>query len=60
MEADTVRREELIVQRDQCRAQLDQTRQTARHDRDLGQELRVRESSLKTQLTSIREGIRTK
>ena len=57
MEADTVQREELIVQRDQCRAQLDQTRQTARHDRDLGQELRVRESSLKTQLTSIREGI---
>jgi len=57
MEADTVRREELIVQRDKCRTELDEVRQTARHDRDRGQELRVRESSLQTQLTSIREGI---
>ncbi len=57
MEADTLQREELIGQRDQYRTQLDGVRQTARHDRDRSQELAMRESSLNTQLTSIREGI---
>jgi chromosome segregation protein len=57
MEADTVRREELITQRDACRTQLDEVRQSARHDRDRRQELAMREGSLGTQLTSVREGI---
>ncbi|MDG1311145.1 MAG: chromosome segregation protein SMC [Porticoccaceae bacterium] len=57
MEADTVQREELISHRDICRTQLDDVRQKSRHDRDRGQELRVREGSLRTQLTSISEGI---
>ena len=57
MDADTVRREELIIQRDTYRTQLDQVRQTARHDRDRRQELAMREGSLGTQLTSINEGI---
>jgi chromosome segregation protein len=57
MEADTVQREELMKQRDICRSELDEVRQTARHDRDRRQELAMREGSLTTQLTSIREGI---
>ena len=57
MEADTVQREELMKQRDICRSELDKVRQTARHDRDRRQELAMREGSLTTQLTSIREGI---
>jgi chromosome segregation protein len=57
MEADTVRREELITQRDTCRTQLDEVRQSARLDRDRRQELAMREGSLGTQLTSVREGI---
>ena len=57
MEADTVQREELMKQRDICRSELDEVRQTARHDRERRQELAMREGSLTTQLTSIREGI---
>ena len=57
MEADTERREELISQRDSCRAELDTVRQKATADRDHRQQLAVRENSLSTQLTSIREGI---
>lgn len=57
MEADTERREELISQRDSCRSELDTVRQKATADRDHRQQLAVRENSLSTQLTSIREGI---
>ncbi|MDB4262632.1 chromosome segregation protein SMC [Porticoccaceae bacterium] len=57
MDADTVQREALMKQRDLCRSELDEVRQTARHDRDRRQELAMREGSLKTQLNSIREGI---
>ena len=57
MDADTVQREALMLQRDLCRSELDEVRQTARHDRDRRQELAMREGSLKTQLNSIREGI---
>lgn len=57
MEADTAQREVLMKQRDLCRSELDEVRQTARHDRDRRQELAMREGSLKTQLNSIREGI---
>ena len=57
MDADTVQREALMKQRDLCRSELDEVRQTARHERDRRQELAMREGSLKTQLNSIREGI---
>jgi chromosome segregation protein len=57
MEADTVRREELMKQRDISRSQLDEVRQAARHDRDRRQEMAMREGSLTTQLNSIREGV---
>ena len=57
MEADTLQREVLIGQRDQCRTELDAVRQTARHERDRSQDLAMRESALNTQLASIREGI---
>ena len=57
MDADTVQREALMKQRDLCRSELDEVRQTALHDRDRRQELAMREGSLKTQLNSIREGI---
>jgi len=57
MDADTVQREALMKQRDLCRSELDEVRQTARHDRDRRQELAMREGSLQTQLNSIREGI---
>jgi chromosome segregation protein len=57
MEADTERREELIGQRDTCRAELDTVRQKATEDREHRQQLAVRENSLTTQLVSIREGI---
>jgi chromosome segregation protein len=55
MEADTLQREELMTQRDIYRTQLDEVRQTARHDRDRRQEMAMREGSLTTQLNAIRE-----
>ncbi|MEZ5529975.1 MAG: chromosome segregation protein SMC [Porticoccaceae bacterium] len=57
MEQDTLRREELLRQRDGFRASLDQARQSARHDRDRKHELAMREKSVSTQLHSIREGL---
>jgi len=57
MEQDTQRRESLLRERDECRAVLDQTRQSARHDRDRRHELAMREKSVSTQLQSILEGI---
>ena len=57
MERDTQQREDLLKQRDETRAVLDQARQSARHDRDRKHELAMREKSVSTQLQSIREGI---
>ncbi|MFQ3345755.1 MAG: chromosome segregation protein, partial [Porticoccaceae bacterium] len=57
METDVQTREQLIDQRDSFRGQLDNTRQQAQIHRDGRQQLAVRESSLSTQLTSIRDGI---
>lgn len=57
MEQDTQRREVLLRQRDDYRSALDQTRQSARHDRDRSHELAMREKSVSTQLQSVREGI---
>ena len=57
MEADAQTREQLIDQRDSFRGQLDSTREQAQIHRDTRQQLAVRESSLSTQLMSIRDGI---
>jgi chromosome segregation protein len=57
MAADVQTRAQLIDQRDSFRGQLDNTRQQAQIHRDGRQQLAVRESSLSTQLTSIRDGI---
>src|SRR5690606_17741576 len=50
-------RENLLQQRDDIRAGLDQARQRARHDKDKAHELAMRFQSVKTQLDSIRLGI---
>ncbi len=57
MARDSEKHEELLQARNRCRAALDETRQRARHHRDRVHELAIREKSLSTQLTSIREGI---
>jgi len=57
MEADSVQRETLIQQRDQCRAQLEQARKQSNNDHNQHQQLAMRERSLTTQLASVREGI---
>ncbi len=57
MTGDNQRREELSTQRDQLRKTLDDDRQRARHDRDKVHELAMREQSVSTQLSSIKEGI---
>jgi len=57
MGQDTDLREELLQQRDDIRAGLDQARQRARHDKDKAHELAMRFQSLKTQLDGIRLGI---
>lgn len=57
MAEDNDSREQLLARRDDCRSTLDQARQAARHDHDRVHELVVRERSVGTQLTSIRDGI---
>ncbi|WP_438950849.1 chromosome segregation protein SMC [Porticoccus sp.] len=57
MEQDTVQREQLLQRRDSFRTELDQARQTARHDRDHSHELAMREKSVSTQLHAILDGI---
>jgi len=57
MTGDNLRREQLTTQRDQLRKTLDDDRQRARHDRDKVHELAMREQSVSTQLSSIKEGI---
>jgi chromosome segregation protein len=57
MTNDNLRREELSTRRDQLRKTLDDDRQRARHDRDKVHELAMREQSVGTQLSSIKEGI---
>lgn len=57
MTADNDLREKLSTQRDQLRKSLDDNRQQARHDRDRVHELAMREQSVSTQLSSIKEGI---
>lgn len=57
MTGDNLRREQLSTQRDQLRKTLDYDRQRARHDRDKVHELAMREQSVSTQLSSIKEGI---
>src|SRR5690625_2362365 len=57
MEQDTDQRESLLQQRDTIRANLDEVRQRARHDKDKAHELAMRHQSLKTQLDAIRQGI---
>ncbi len=57
MEADTLRREELLSVRDESRNTLDATRQKARHDKDAAHRMAMRVQSLKTQLNSMVESI---
>jgi len=57
MDSDTERRTGLVNQRDALRTALDDARQTARQHRDNRQQLALRESSLSTQLASIKGGI---
>jgi chromosome segregation protein len=55
MEVDNVTRENLISQRDKLKSILDSARSLALEDRENRQELTVRETSLKTQLSSIKD-----
>ncbi|MDO8907291.1 MAG: chromosome segregation protein SMC [Pseudohongiella sp.] len=55
MEQDVDRRESLLQQRDELRQSLDQIRQKARHDKDLGHQMRLREQLLRTQIASMDE-----
>src|SRR5690625_3768911 len=57
MEQDTDQRESVLQQRDTTRANLDEVRQRARHDKDKAHELAMRHQPLKTQLDAIRQGI---
>jgi chromosome segregation protein len=53
MEQDVDRRELLLQQRDELRQSLDQIRQKARHDKDIGHQMRLREQLLRTQISSM-------
>ncbi len=55
MESDTDQREALLRQRDELRAALDDVRQRARHQRDVGHQLAMRHQSLMTQLASVKQ-----
>ncbi len=57
MDVDTGLRAALVSQRDMLRTALDSARQTARQHRDNRQQMALRESSLSTQLVSIKGGI---
>jgi len=53
MEHDIERRESLLQQRDELRHTLDQVRQKARHDKDMGHQLRLREQLLRSQIAAM-------
>ena len=53
MERDIERREALLQQRDELRHTLDQVRQKARHDKDMGHQLRLREQLLRSQIAAM-------
>jgi chromosome segregation protein len=53
MEQDIGRRESLLQQRDDLRHTLDQVRQKARHDKDMGHQLRLREQLLRSQIAAM-------
>jgi chromosome segregation protein len=53
MEQDIERRESLLQQRDELRHTLDQVRQKARHDKDMGHQLRLREQLLRSQIAAM-------
>lgn len=53
MEQDIERRESLLQQRDDLRHTLDQVRQKARHDKDMGHQLRLREQLLRSQIAAM-------
>ena len=55
MENDTEQRETLLRQRDERRQALDDVRQRARHQRDVGHQLAMRHQSLMTQLASVKQ-----
>ncbi len=55
MEQDIERKEHLLHQRDELRQRLDQIRQKARHDKDHGHQLRLREQLLRSQIASMAE-----
>lgn len=57
METDSQQRETLIAERDKYRATLDEARTKANQDGTQYQQLVMREGSLSTQLTSVKEGI---
>ena len=57
MENDNVKRESMLLERDDARARLDQARQRARHDKDASHQLAMRCQSLRTQATSVEQGI---
>jgi chromosome segregation protein len=53
MEQDIERREALLQQRDELRHTLDHVRQKARHDKDMGHQLRLREQLLRSQIAAM-------
>jgi chromosome segregation protein len=57
MDADSVRREELLSSRDEARSTLDSSRQKARHDKDAAHQLAMRCQSLQTQRSAMRASI---
>jgi chromosome segregation protein len=57
MAEDSLRRDQLLEQGNECRNTLDKVRQSARHARDRVHELVVREQALSAQLDSVRDGI---
>jgi chromosome segregation protein len=57
MERDSDKREAMLQQRDHTRSELDQARQRARHDKDSAHQLAMRCQSLRTQASSVEQGI---
>ena len=57
MEEDAGRREELLLERDDVRANLDRIRQMARHSKDTAHQLSLRQHTLTTRRESMVQGI---
>ncbi len=57
MESDSLRREQLLSERDEARGVLDRARQAARHDKDLAHQSAMHHQSLQTQLSSMEDSI---